>query len=53
MLLAPRLHLLAHRTRARDKRDQPKTFLEAQPERAFTVGLAIGHNAAQAIEAER
>jgi len=53
VLLAPRLQLLAYRTRARDERDQAYTLLEAQPERAFTVGLTVGHNAAHSREAER
>ena len=53
VLLAPRLQLLAHRTRARDQRDQPHALLQAQPQRAFTVGLTVGHNAAHPVEAER
>src|SRR5678815_2669926 len=52
MLLAPGLHLLAHRTRARHQRDQPHALLQAQPKRAFTVGLTIGDNAAYSIESQ-
>ena len=39
MLLAPRLYLLAYRTRTRHQRDEPHTLLQAQPQRAFTIGL--------------
>src|SRR4029453_5720984 len=50
MLLAPGLHLLAHRTRARHQRNQSHALLQAQPQRAFTVGLTIGDNPAHPIE---
>src|SRR5215831_8854315 len=53
LLLAPRLHLLAHRTRARDQREQSYALLQAQPQRAFTVCFTIGHDAAHPIETER
>src|SRR5499427_10603681 len=52
MLLAPGLHLLAHRTRARHQRNQAHTLLQAQPQRAFTVGLTIGDNAAHPRESQ-
>ena len=52
MLLAPRLYLLAHRTRTRHQRDEPHTLLQAQPQRAFTIGLTVGHNAADPVEAK-
>src|SRR5437016_10990861 len=52
VLLAPRLHLLAHRTRARHQRDQPHALLQAQPQCAFTIGLTVGHNAAHPVESE-
>jgi hypothetical protein len=53
MLLAPRLQLLAHCTRARDQRDKPNALLQAQAQRAFTVCLTVGHNTAQAVESQR
>src|SRR5207245_7004663 len=53
MLLAPRLQLRAHRTRARDQRDQPHARLQAQPQRACTGGLTVGHNAVHPVEPER
>src|SRR5215510_14062654 len=40
-------------TRARDQGNKPHAFLQAQSQRAFTVGLTVGHNAAYPIEAER
>src|SRR5262245_33690355 len=52
MLLAPGLHLLAHRTRARHQRDQPRALLQAQPQRASTVGLTSGDHAAYPIESQ-
>ena len=52
MLLAPRLYLLAYRTRTRHQRDEPHTLLQAQPQRAFTIGLTVGHNAADPVEAK-
>ena len=39
MLLALTLYLLAHRTRTRHQRDEPHTLLQAQPQRALTIGL--------------
>jgi hypothetical protein len=53
MLLAPRLYLLAHRTGARDEREQAHVLLQAQPQRALTVGLAVRDNATHPVEAER
>ena len=53
MLLAPRRHLLAHRARARDQWDQPSMLLQAQPQRAFTVGLTVGYHAMHPVEAAR
>ena len=53
LLLAPRLQLLPHRTGARDQRDEPHPLLQAQSQRAFTVGLTVGHNAAHPVESER
>jgi hypothetical protein len=53
LLLTPRLQLLPHGIRARDQRDQPETLLQAQPQRAFTVGFTVGHDAAHPVEAER
>src|SRR5262249_21191450 len=47
------LHLLTHRTRARDQRDQSHALLQAQPQRAFTVRLTVGHNAVHPVETER
>src|SRR5215831_656770 len=51
--MAPGLQLLADCTRARDQGNKPHAFLQAQSQRAFTVGLTVGHNAAYPIEAER
>lgn len=53
MLLAPRLHLLAPRTRTRHQRDEPHALLQAQPQGTFTVGLTVRYNAAHPVEAER
>src|SRR4029450_4016541 len=53
MLLAPRLHLLAHRTRARHQRDEPHALLQAHPQCAFTVGLTVRDNAAHPVAAAR
>jgi hypothetical protein len=52
VLLAPRLYLLAHRTRTRHQRDEPHTLLQAQPQRACTIGLTVSHNAADPVEAK-
>src|SRR3989454_1769029 len=52
VLLAPRLHLLAHGTRARHQCDQPHALLQAQSQRALTIGLTVGHHAAYPVESE-
>src|SRR4029453_8289629 len=52
VLLAPRLYLLAHRTRTRHQRDEPHTLLQAHPQRAFTIGLTVGHDTAYPVEAK-
>jgi hypothetical protein len=52
VLLAPRLHFLAYSTRTRHQGDEPHPPLKAQAERAFTIGLTIGHNAAHSVESK-
>ena len=53
LLRAPRLHLLAHRTRARDQRAPPSVLLQAPPQRALTGGLTVGHHAVHPVEPAR
>ena len=53
VLLAPRLHLLTHRTGARDERDQSHALLQTQPQRGFTVSLTVRYNAAYSVESQR
>ena len=53
LLLAPRLHLLTHRTRAWDQRDQAYALLQAQPQHAFTVRFTVGHDAVHPVETKR
>ena len=52
VLLAPRRHLLAHRTRARPQREPPHALLQTQPQRAFTLSRTVGHQAVHAGECE-
>jgi hypothetical protein len=53
LLLAPPLQVLPYPTGARDERDEPYLLLQAQPERAFTIRLTVGHDATHPVEPKR
>lgn len=52
LLLAPRLHCLARRTRARGSRHQSDLVRQTHTQGAAPLGLTLGHDPAQALSAQ-
>jgi len=53
LLRPPGLQLLSHPTGARHQCHEAHPLLHAEPKRACTLGLAIGHKATHTIQAQR